>query len=51
MHKVVDRLVGLGKSRIFGAPAIVDDAEEAPRVRLYDVRDGLLEDAGMCAIG
>jgi 3',5'-cyclic-AMP phosphodiesterase len=51
MHKVVDRLVGLGKSRIFGAPAVVDDAEEAPRVRLYDVRDGLLEDAGMCAIG
>ncbi len=49
MHKVVDRLVGMGKSRIFGAPAVVDDTEEAPRVRLYDVRDGLLEDAGMCA--
>jgi 3',5'-cyclic-AMP phosphodiesterase len=49
MHKVVDRLVGLGKSRIFGAPAIVDDTEEAPRVRLYDVRGGVLEDAGMCS--
>jgi 3',5'-cyclic AMP phosphodiesterase CpdA len=50
MHKVVDRLVGLGRSRTFGAPAVVDDTEEAPRVRLYDVRDGLLEDAGMCAV-
>jgi 3',5'-cyclic AMP phosphodiesterase CpdA len=49
MHKIVDRLVGLGKSRIFGAPAIVDDTEDAPRVRLYEVRDGALEDAGMCA--
>ncbi len=49
MHKIVDRLVDFGKSRIFGAPAIVDDTENTPRVRLYDVRDGLLEDAGMCA--
>ncbi len=48
MHKVVDRIVGLGVSRIFGAPAIVDDAEGEPRVRLYDVRDGALESLGMC---
>jgi 3',5'-cyclic-AMP phosphodiesterase len=48
MHKVLDRLVGIGKSRIFCAPAIVEDAEDEPRVRLYDVRDGALEAVGMC---
>jgi 3',5'-cyclic-AMP phosphodiesterase len=48
MHRVVDRIVGLGMSRIFGAPAIVEDAEGQPRVRLYDVRDGTLEAVGMC---
>jgi Icc protein len=48
MHKVLDRLVGLTKSRIFCAPAIVEDEDGAPRVRLYDVRDGALEAAGMC---
>lgn len=48
MHKVLDRLVGLGKSRIFCAPAVVEDAEGEPRVRLYDVRDGALEAIGMC---
>jgi 3',5'-cyclic-AMP phosphodiesterase len=47
MHKVLDRLVGLGQSRIFCAPAVVEDAEGEPRVRLYDVRDGTLEAAGM----
>lgn len=40
LHKVVDRFVGEGKgSRIFGAPATVDD-RDLPRVRLYDVVDG-----------
>jgi hypothetical protein len=48
MHRLIDRIVGLGKRRIFGAPATVDDAEGTPRVRLYDVRDGILEPAGLC---
>jgi 3',5'-cyclic-AMP phosphodiesterase len=48
MHKVVDRIVGLGRSRILGAPAIVEDVEGEPRVRLYEVRDGTLESIGMC---
>jgi 3',5'-cyclic AMP phosphodiesterase CpdA len=57
LHRVVDRIVGLGKgvagvanrTRVFGAPAIVDDAEDVPRVRLYDLRDGALESAGLFA--
>jgi 3',5'-cyclic-AMP phosphodiesterase len=56
LHKVVDRIVGLGKNassvaraRIFGAPAIVDDRDGAPRVRIYHVRDGSLESAGLLA--
>jgi Icc protein len=55
MHRVVDRIVDLGKgvagvanrARIFGAPAIVDDEDDLPRVRLYDLRDGVLESAGL----
>ncbi len=58
MHRVVDRIVLLGKgvagvanrARIFGAPAIVDDAFDLPRVRLYDLRDGVLESAGLYAM-
>ena len=49
MHKVLDRLVGLSRSRVFCAPAIVEDEEGAPRVRLYDLRDGALEAVGMCS--
>src|SRR5215472_7943016 len=37
MHRVVDRIVG--KCRIFGASATVDDLPGSPRVRFYDVRD------------
>jgi 3',5'-cyclic-AMP phosphodiesterase len=48
MHKVLDRLVGLTRSRIFCAPAIVEDEDGAPRVRIYDVRDGALEALGLC---
>jgi Icc protein len=48
LHKTVDRLVGFGRSRVFGAPAIVDDALETPRVRLYELRDGQLEAVGLC---
>lgn len=47
MHRAIDRIIDLGKSRIFGAPAIVEDEESAPRVRLYDVRDGAIESAGI----
>ncbi len=43
MHRRVDRIVGAGKSRIFGAPATVDDEAGTPRIRLYDVQDGTLE--------
>lgn len=56
LHYVVDRIVGLGKcassaarARIFGAPATVDDKDDRPRVRLYDVRDGAVESAGFFA--
>jgi len=35
--------------RILGAPAICDDDDTRPRVRLYDLRDGSLESAGLCA--
>lgn len=58
MHRVVDRIALLGKgvagvanrARIFGAPAVVDDSDDAPRVRLYDLRDGALESAGLFAM-
>ena len=43
----IDRLVARGRSRIFGAPAVVDDTAHHARVRLYDVRDGNLESAGI----
>jgi 3',5'-cyclic AMP phosphodiesterase CpdA len=50
VHRTLDRLIGgLGKHRVFGAPATVDDAEGRPRVRLYDVSDGGLESAGLFA--
>jgi len=50
LHKAVDRLVGLGRSRVFGAPAIVEDEERSPRVRMYELRDGQLEATGLaCA--
>lgn len=31
-------------ARLFGAPAICDGPDEAPRMRLYDVRDGALHE-------
>ena len=40
LHRIADRL--LGKNRVFGAPAVVDDGD-SPRVRIYDVRGALLE--------
>ena len=48
LHHVVDRVAAAGtRARIFGAPAVVDDAENTPRVRMYDLRDGALESAGL----
>jgi Icc protein len=46
LHAMVDRAIEHGVSRIFGAPAIVDD-RDAPRVRLYDVSEGRIKSAGL----
>jgi 3',5'-cyclic-AMP phosphodiesterase len=46
LHYVVSRIVGLGRERILGAPAIVDDPVDRPRVRLYDVHGTALESVG-----
>jgi len=46
LHTIVDRALGCGVSRIRGATAVVDDRDQA-RVRLYDVRDGRLDAAGL----
>ncbi len=46
LHSIVDRALGSGVTRILGATAVVDD-KEAPRVRIYDVRDGALQSAGL----
>ena len=46
LHAIVDRALGCGVRRILGATAIVDDGD-APRVRLYDIREGRLESAGL----
>ena len=35
--------------RVFGAPAVVEDSEGTPRVRLYEVRDGCVHAAGLAA--
>ena len=47
LHHIVDRIIGLGKHRVFGAPAVVDDKEDRARVRIYDVRNGALESVGL----
>jgi len=46
LHSIVDKAVKLGKSRIFGAPAVVDD-EGVARLRLYEVRGGEVVSAGL----
>jgi Icc-related predicted phosphoesterase len=46
LHYVVSRIVGLGCERILGAPAIVDDPVDRPRVCLYDVHGTALKSAG-----
>jgi 3',5'-cyclic AMP phosphodiesterase CpdA len=35
------------QAKIFGAPAVVEDEDDKPRVRLYEARDGGLEAAGL----
>ena len=50
LHRIMDRIAaGHAKSRVFGAPATVDDAPDQPRVRLYEVRDGMIESLGLVA--
>lgn len=49
LHKVVDRAFAGLKMRIFGAPALVEDAEETPRVRLYEIERGVVESVGLAA--
>ncbi len=46
LHTIVDRALGGGVARIFGATAVVDD-KDATRVRVYDVRDGRVDSAGV----
>jgi 3',5'-cyclic-AMP phosphodiesterase len=46
LHSAVNRVLGCGVARVFGATAIVDD-KDTPRVRLFDVRGGMLEAAGL----
>lgn len=46
LHKAVDKVVddlASPYARVFGAPAIVDDQRSEARVRLYDVRGGMIE--------
>jgi 3',5'-cyclic AMP phosphodiesterase CpdA len=50
LHRVVDRIANMGRARIFGAPAVVDDPRGTPRVRLYELRDGELESLGLAGI-
>ncbi len=47
LHSAVNRVLGCGAARVFGATATVDDKEAAPRVRLYEVRGGTLQAAGL----
>jgi hypothetical protein len=46
LHEAVNRVLGCGVARVLGATAIVDD-RDAPRVRLYEAREGRLEAAGL----
>ncbi len=46
LHRAVSRMVSVGRDRIFGAPAVVDD-EQAPRVRMYELQDGALASTGL----
>jgi 3',5'-cyclic-AMP phosphodiesterase len=52
LHRVVDRFVGRARApedarpRVFGASAVCDDRDDdAPRIRLYELADGMLQAA------
>ncbi len=42
LHTTVDRVLGCGNARVYGATAVVDDGE-TPRLRVYQPRGGRLE--------
>jgi 3',5'-cyclic-AMP phosphodiesterase len=46
LHHIIDRALGCGMHRIFGATAVVDD-DDAARVRVYDVYDGQVRSGGL----
>ena len=46
LHSAVNRVLSCGVARVLGATATVDD-KDAPRVRLYEVRGGRLQAAGV----
>jgi 3',5'-cyclic AMP phosphodiesterase CpdA len=46
LHQVASHVVGIGRDRVFGAAAIVDDPIDRPRVRLFDVHGNTLESVG-----
>ncbi len=48
LHSIVNRALGCGVARILGATAVCED-RDAPRVRLYDIRDGQLQSAGLAS--
>jgi 3',5'-cyclic AMP phosphodiesterase CpdA len=51
MHRLVDRVVGgLGKCRVFGAPAVVEDTPGRARIRLYEVEGTELCPTGLSEI-
>jgi 3',5'-cyclic AMP phosphodiesterase CpdA len=49
LHTIVNRAIGTGVARVLGATAVVEDRDDSPRVRLYDVRDGELHSAGLAS--
>jgi 3',5'-cyclic AMP phosphodiesterase CpdA len=49
LHRVVDRSISGPTTRIFGAPALVEDEDDVPRVRMYEVRAGVIESTGLAA--
>lgn len=49
LHKCVDKTITGTRTRVFGAPALVEDDEESTRVRLYEIRSGHVASAGLAA--
>lgn len=42
LHEVVNKVLGHARVRVFGAPAVVEEKGGAPRIRIYEARDGML---------